>query len=239
MEPDVYYHYDPPGPKKLGDQPTVSDELAIEFVEVKYIDDFKDDGLFAIKEIPEGMLFVQYGGIRFNKLTPDYDKERYGKITGTPYLHTVGFCSGIMVDIREDMIDIKKYNATMGHKCNHKFQPNCIAIQVTEDAKTQAFTTVKHTFKIGIFLRDQFFCDKGKLLYNESSLLGQIAVICLRGLLRKLWIKTNTGSTISSGTHYFVDWESIYLSVTKYIQWTFFFWYIACKSTQLLFTNIN
>ena len=49
----------------------------------------------------------------------------------------------------------------------------------------------EHT-KIGMFTVDQLFCDKeGKLCYNESSLVGQIVVICLRGLLRKLGIKTN------------------------------------------------
>jgi len=33
---------------------------------------------------------------------------------------------------------------------------------------------------------DLLFCDKGKLCYNESSLVGQIVVICLHGLLRKI-----------------------------------------------------
>ena len=33
-----------------------------------------------------------------------------------------------------------------------------------------------------MFPVDQLFCDKGKLRYNEPSLVGQIVVICLRGL---------------------------------------------------------
>ena len=62
-----------------------------------------------------------------------------------------------------------------------------------------------------MFLLDQLFCDKGKLQYNESSLVGQIVVIYLRGL--HCWENYEskqiyTGSTISSERLYFVYCES-------------------------------
>ena len=68
---------------------------------------------------------------------------------------------------------------------------------VTQICKSPEIDTYKNsnvpwsTLRIGIFPVDQLFSDKGKLRYNESSLVGQIVVICLRGLLIKLWIKTN------------------------------------------------
>ena len=50
-----------------------------------------------------------------------------------------------------------------------------------------------------MFPLSQLFCDK--LGYNESSLVGQI-VIHLRGLLRKLWIKTNMNLEPESLLHF-------------------------------------
>ena len=38
-EPDVFYHYKPPNEKEFGDQPLVSDELAVEYLEVKGINE--------------------------------------------------------------------------------------------------------------------------------------------------------------------------------------------------------
>ena len=38
-EPNVFYHYKPPNEKEFGDQPLVSDELAVEYLEVKNINE--------------------------------------------------------------------------------------------------------------------------------------------------------------------------------------------------------
>ena len=41
IKPDVYYHYKPPTPTTLGDQPTVGDEIAEDYVQVRSINYFK------------------------------------------------------------------------------------------------------------------------------------------------------------------------------------------------------
>ena len=41
IKPDVYYHYKPPTPTALGDQPTVGDEIAEDYVKVRSINYFK------------------------------------------------------------------------------------------------------------------------------------------------------------------------------------------------------
>ena len=38
-EPKIFYHYKPPNEKEFGDQPLVSDELAVEYFEVKSINE--------------------------------------------------------------------------------------------------------------------------------------------------------------------------------------------------------
>ena len=127
VDPNVYYHYNPPTKDNPGDQPNVIDELGSEYVEVRHVDDFFNEGLFAIRDIPEGLLFVQMGGIRFfmnNKA--EYHKDK----PFTPYLHTIGFCDRLMSDFTEEMTDFKKFNATMAQKANHSFRPNVFASQV-------------------------------------------------------------------------------------------------------------
>ena len=37
--PEIFYHYKPPNEKEFGDQPLVSDELAVEYLEVKNINE--------------------------------------------------------------------------------------------------------------------------------------------------------------------------------------------------------
>ena len=45
------------------------------------------------------------------------------------------------MDIPDDFIDIRKYNATMAHKTNHSFHPNVVAYKVSFD---HIFTVLKN-----------------------------------------------------------------------------------------------
>ncbi len=41
VKPEVFYHYKPPGPDKVGDQPIIEDEIAEDYVAVKTFDERK------------------------------------------------------------------------------------------------------------------------------------------------------------------------------------------------------
>ena len=127
VQPNIYYHYNPSTLENPGDQENVIDELGSEFVEVRHVDDFFNEGLFAIRDIPNGLLFVQMGGIRFFM---DAKGEYYKNKPYTPYLYTVGFCDRLFGDFTDEMTDFKKYNSTMAQKTNHSFRPNVFASQV-------------------------------------------------------------------------------------------------------------
>ena len=61
------YHYEQPTNFTFGDQPHIRDPLDKKYV---YIDkstvDFAGEGVYAVKDIPEGIQIVLYGGNLFN-----------------------------------------------------------------------------------------------------------------------------------------------------------------------------
>ena len=59
----VYYHYQPPTNNSFGDQPTIPDEVFVEYAEVKKSPG-AGEGAFATKDIPKGAIVAQYGGYR-------------------------------------------------------------------------------------------------------------------------------------------------------------------------------
>jgi hypothetical protein len=150
---EAFYTYKPPTKEEFGGQPLIPDEVAIDFVEVKHISDFKvfahyyrqkaalitflkfqGDGTFAKIDIEQGIIIMQYGG---NRLGINEQLSGNRQITGHPYAHIIGMCDS-MIDIPFGYTDVLKYNGTLAHKTNHNFINNintvivsCIVLDMT------------------------------------------------------------------------------------------------------------
>ena len=125
--PEIFYHYKPPTNQSFGDQPLVNDEIGEEYLEIRSIDGYKGEGLFAKVDIPQNTMIAQYGGFRITngiKLEDKYvdPQKPYA------YLHRIPFGQDLKlkvvplkVDIPHGFEPIEKYCATYGHKINHSF----------------------------------------------------------------------------------------------------------------------
>ena len=120
--PEISYHYKPPNNQSFGDQPLVNDEIGEEYLEIKNIDGYKGEGLFAKVDIPPNTLIAQYGGFRITN--GGYLDHKYiDPQKPYSYLHKVPFIGNeqIKLDIPHGFEPIEKYCATYGHKINHSF----------------------------------------------------------------------------------------------------------------------
>ena len=119
--PEIFYHYKPPTNESFGDQPLVNDEIGEEYLEIKNIDGYKGEGLFAKVDIPENTMISQYGGFRIVVPGVTLAQKYLDPKKPNAYLHRIPFGSDLRVDIPHGFEPIEKYNATYGHKINHSF----------------------------------------------------------------------------------------------------------------------
>ena len=84
------------------------------------------DGLFVRRDLPKDTIVAYYNGLHIepkeNYSSPSCDYQIYvdwANTEGSPY-----------VDIPMECIDLDNYRASLAHKANHSFSPNCKFVAV-------------------------------------------------------------------------------------------------------------
>ncbi len=84
------------------------------------------EGLFALRELPEGRVVSFYNGVRVRPgeaYSPDnLDYQIYVDWSNTD--------NSPFMDVPRACTDVSRYCATLGHKANHSFRPNCCYVVV-------------------------------------------------------------------------------------------------------------
>ncbi len=81
------------------------------------------EGLFARRDLPAGTLVAFYNGVRIPYALGG-PKEEWST-SGYKIFINADFTSGERMDIPNNLTDTGRYRATLGHKVNHSFVPNC------------------------------------------------------------------------------------------------------------------
>ena len=84
------------------------------------------DGLFASRDIPGGIIVSYYNGLRI-EADQTYSPDNSNYQIYVDWANTDG---SAYVDIPMQCIDYENYRASLAHKANHSFTPNCKFIAV-------------------------------------------------------------------------------------------------------------
>ena len=84
------------------------------------------DGLFASRDIPSGIIVSYYNGLRIES-DQNYSPDNSNYQIYVDWENTDG---SAYVDIPIQCIDYENYRASLAHKANHSFTPNCKFIAV-------------------------------------------------------------------------------------------------------------
>lgn len=108
----------------IGDQPLVSDPYEESLVEVRDSNvPGGGDGLFARVDLPKGTIAAFYNGVRLAYRLGG-PKEDWTSSGYKIYINA-DYESGERMDIPAEYISLSSYCASLGHKLNHSFRPNC------------------------------------------------------------------------------------------------------------------
>ncbi|KAL4641733.1 histone-lysine N-methyltransferase SETD7 isoform X2 [Arapaima gigas] len=77
------------------------------------------EGLFAKIDVEPNTVMAFYNGVRITHTEVD---SRDWSLNG----NTISLDEDTVIDVPEPFTDVKKYCASLGHKANHSFTPNCI-----------------------------------------------------------------------------------------------------------------
>jgi len=107
----------------VGDQPLVEDPYEIRTCQVRTSEvEGGGEGLYARRLIQAGDIVAFYNGVRLPYKPgekEDWDTSGYKIFVNADYK------SGERIDLPGDLIYTENYRATLGHKMNHSFEPNC------------------------------------------------------------------------------------------------------------------
>ena len=81
------------------------------------------EGLFAARDIPKDTVVAFYNGVRI-PFALGGPKEDWST-SGYKIFVNADFTSGERMDIPQEFVSRENYTATLGHKVNHSFVPNC------------------------------------------------------------------------------------------------------------------
>lgn len=81
------------------------------------------EGVFAVKDIPKDTIVAFYNGVRLPYRVGG-PKEEWATSGYKIYINA-DYSSGERMDIPMEYVGLDKYCASLGHKVNHSFQPNC------------------------------------------------------------------------------------------------------------------
>lgn len=120
----IYQHW-PSGLDYVSVPPLQEDPYEQKYVyaERSKMSDHAGDGLFAKRDVPANTTIAFYNGIRVRPEEP-YPFENTGYQIYVDWNKPSEVTSDYM-DIPPDYVSITRYRATLGHKINHSFDPNC------------------------------------------------------------------------------------------------------------------
>uniref|UniRef100_T1J3X3 SET domain-containing protein n=1 Tax=Strigamia maritima TaxID=126957 RepID=T1J3X3_STRMM len=114
------YKYDISSHDCISSDPLLPDPYEEERVHVKQSKIMgADEGLFSKLDLGPGVIVSFYNGVRLGNDEVDarsWDENGYTMIVNE---HEV-------LDVPPELVDTRRYCATLGHKINHSFQPNCV-----------------------------------------------------------------------------------------------------------------
>ena len=84
------------------------------------------DGLFAKRDLPAETVIAYYNGLHINP-EDDYSPSSYNYQIYVDWTNTEG---SPYVDIPSECVDFSNYSASLAHKANHSFTPNCRFVSV-------------------------------------------------------------------------------------------------------------
>jgi len=133
------YHYEEPTNVTLGDQPHLRDPLENKYMYIKK-SEFNGEGAFAARDLPADLIYANYAGFLYtaeedrtiltprlhrkikeknwNKDDPEYEKE-------WTYRIAFNHCQ-MIIDIPPEYGSTEKFQGSLAHKINHKFDSNSI-----------------------------------------------------------------------------------------------------------------
>ena len=108
----------------IGDQPMVADPYESSQVEVRQSQvPGSGSGLYAKKDIAKGSIAAFYNGVRLPYRVGG-PKDVWETSAYKIYINA-DYKSGERMDIPPEYVSLDNYCATLGHKINHSFRPNC------------------------------------------------------------------------------------------------------------------
>ena len=167
------YHYEEPTNTTFGDQPHVRDPLDNKYLYLKDSNTFDTagEGAFAAMDIPASTVFVLYGGMLYNseqnkilqkklesmKVNHGWGWDHPEAVAQWKYKHTLLGCD-IAIDIAPEFGPTSEFQGTLGHKINHKFDPNTRYIAY-ESARFGLINAIKTIYPIK--KDEEFFASYG------------------------------------------------------------------------------
>ena len=109
----------------MGQDPLVPDpyESCSVVCKSSLIGETAGEGLFSLRSVPKGTVLAFYNGVRIPyKLG---GPKEVWETSGYKIFINADYTSGERMDIPAEFISRDKYRATLGHKVNHSFKPNC------------------------------------------------------------------------------------------------------------------
>jgi len=151
--------------------PLVPDLWEAKMVEVcrSGIGEHAGQGLYLRKDVKSGQIVSLFNGIRCQSSRNDN-----GKIGQPNYDYRIRLNGEIDIDIPLNCVDLNQYCATLGHKANHSFTPNC------------KFSRLEHPrFGLIIAIRAIIDLEKGsEVLVNYGMQMAEAPV-----WYKSLWVK--------------------------------------------------
>lgn len=119
VEYDGTYTHDPSNHDTIAGQPLQPDPYEQAYVCVKKSTiPGAGEGLFARVDLEEGQVVSFYNGTRLSHMEVD---SRSWELND----NTISLDDTCVLDVPKKFSDINNYAASLGHKANHSFQPNC------------------------------------------------------------------------------------------------------------------
>ncbi|XP_023324584.1 histone-lysine N-methyltransferase SETD7 [Eurytemora carolleeae] len=112
----------------IGDCPHLRDPYEDKYIEVRISSmEGGGEGIYALKNIPTGILVAMFNGIKYELVSNpasgiDSEEEAYDRLSYNIHMPQD---EDFFLDIPPLYRSLENYSASLGHKVNHSFKPNC------------------------------------------------------------------------------------------------------------------
>ncbi|TRY64354.1 hypothetical protein TCAL_03641 [Tigriopus californicus] len=181
-----FFHFKAPTNETFGDQPLLTDILDDKYIivkESKVEHEVADEGAFATRDIPKSTTITLYSGMYFTKQQIELYNNRTAAARAarnataddmwydSKYHGSMPECQGATITIPAHLGSMDSYRATLGHKLNHQFKPNCAYGGVLDSPRfgfIRAFFTLRDIKKgEELFINYGYSTETGPKWYTE------------------------------------------------------------------------